>query len=147
MVHYLEKEHPMKPLDLSDIDQVLRQVGVSEDLAMSPTFYLQLKKLQEEVKRKDWERRKYGHSLKKSQVRAFKEGDRRNEWEMRGLEGMEPRELYLPDGTKLDQLQKSASETMLHLINATKEVCLCSASSQTILTVCSGYTARRSDHG
>ena len=100
----------MNPLDLSNIDEVLRQLGVSEELALSPIFYQQLKKLQDDVKRKDWERRKYGHSLKRSH------------WGMRGLEGMEPRELYLPDGAKLGQLKKSSSETMLHLINASKEV-------------------------
>ena len=142
----------MKPLDLSDIDQVLRQVGVSEDLSLSPTFYLQLKKLQEEVKRKDWERRKYGHSLKRSQARGYKGGDRRGEWEMKDLEGMEPRELYLPDGTKLDQLKKSASETMLHLINATKEVCLylwraCPVLKHSLLFKLTGCAARGPDHG
>ena len=110
----------MNPLDLSNIDEVLRQLGVSEELPLSPTFYQQLNKLQDDVKRKDWERRKYGHSLKRSQSRGFNE-----ERGMRVLEGMKPRELYLPDGTKLGQLKKSSSETMLHLINASKEVCLC----------------------
>lgn len=110
----------MNPLDLSNIDDVLRQLGVSEELPLSQTFYQQLKKLQDDVKRKDWERRKYGHSLKRSQSRGFSE-----ERGMRGLEGMGPRELYLPDGTKLGQLKNSSSETMLHLINASREVCLC----------------------
>ncbi|KAI6660860.1 hypothetical protein LOD99_13584 [Oopsacas minuta] len=116
IVQHLDREQPMMPLDLSNINEVLKQLGVSEELTMSSTFYQQLKNLQEEVKRKDWERRKYGHSLKRSQTRA--EG----EFGMRGLEGTGPRELYLPDGAKLGQLKKSASETMLHLINVSKEV-------------------------
>ena len=116
MVQHLEKDQHFKPLDFSDLDEVLRQVGVSEDLSMSPNFHSQLKKLQGDAKRREWERRKYGHSLKKSQKGGYQEGDL-------GIEWVAPREFYLPDGTKLAQMKKSSSETMLHLINASKEVC------------------------